>query len=94
MPWNPFAHHDEHEYLPKGPLSCEEFQKGHSKDLFLALSRKSSGGRAGAYNNVLVLKLVQMAWWLEREWVHLMYFTGKRYCLRLLFSRGVPKIIV
>ena len=41
-PWNPFAHHDEHEYLPKGPLSCEDFQKGHSKDLFLALSRKSS----------------------------------------------------
>ena len=41
MPWNPLQH-DEHEYLPKGPLSCEDFQKGHSKDLFLALSRKSS----------------------------------------------------
>ena len=41
-PWNPFAQHNEHEYLPKGPLSCEDFQKGHSKDLFLALSRKSS----------------------------------------------------
>ena len=41
-PWNPFAHHDEHEYLPKGPLSCEDFQKEHSKDLFLELSRKSS----------------------------------------------------
>jgi len=41
-PWNPFAHHDEHEYLPKGPLSCEDFQKGHSKDLLFALSRKSS----------------------------------------------------
>ena len=41
-PWNPFPHHDEHEYLPKGPLSCEVFQKGHKKDIFLALSRKSS----------------------------------------------------
>ncbi len=32
-----FAHHDEHQYLPNGLLSCGTFQKGHPKDLSRAI---------------------------------------------------------
>ena len=37
-----FTHHDVHQYLHNGMLSCAPFQKGHPKDLYLAITRKGA----------------------------------------------------
>ena len=37
-----FTHHDVHQYLHNGMLSCAPFHKGHPKDLYLAITRKGA----------------------------------------------------